>query len=150
VYLDSYRDVVVAAMRVLMLGCLPRAFLAHNSGAQTIASRLPARTPSPRKLLPSPPGQQHPSLALHINCPGPACPKDHRILHFKMPTTLQEFESVWPRIRADLQQHAQQYKLPQDSLDWFTKVPSSHRVALAPTCSCLTLVSRLQHSGREM
>jgi hypothetical protein len=39
-----------------------------------------------------------------------------------MPTTLQEFESVWPRIRADIQAHAQQYKLPQQSLDWFTKV----------------------------
>jgi hypothetical protein len=40
-----------------------------------------------------------------------------------MPTTIKEFESVWPRIRADLQAHCQQYKLPQDSLDWFSKVP---------------------------
>jgi hypothetical protein len=40
-----------------------------------------------------------------------------------MPTTIEEFESVWPRIRADLQAHCEQYKLPQDSLDWFTKVP---------------------------
>jgi hypothetical protein len=39
-----------------------------------------------------------------------------------MPTTLKEFESVWPRIVADLQDHCKQYKLPQQSLDWFTKV----------------------------
>ncbi|KAH8732103.1 isoprenoid synthase domain-containing protein [Phaeosphaeriaceae sp. PMI808] len=38
-----------------------------------------------------------------------------------MPTTLQEFESVWPRIRTDIQDHCKQYKLPQQSLDWFTK-----------------------------
>lgn len=39
-----------------------------------------------------------------------------------MPTTLKEFESVWPRIVADLQDHCKGYKLPQQSLDWFTKV----------------------------
>lgn len=43
-----------------------------------------------------------------------------------MPTTLKEFESVWPRIVADLQEHAKQYKLPQQSLDWFTKVYLHH------------------------
>jgi farnesyl diphosphate synthase len=43
-----------------------------------------------------------------------------------MPTTLKEFESVWPRIRADLQDHCKQYKLPQQSLDWFTKVCTCH------------------------
>jgi farnesyl diphosphate synthase len=42
-----------------------------------------------------------------------------------MPTTIQEFEGVWPRIVADLQAHCRQYKLPQQSLDWFTKVPST-------------------------
>ena len=39
-----------------------------------------------------------------------------------MPTTLKEFESVWPRIVTDLQNHCKGYKLPQQSLDWFTKV----------------------------
>jgi farnesyl diphosphate synthase len=39
-----------------------------------------------------------------------------------MSTTLEEFESVWPRIVADLQDHCKQYKLPQQSLDWFTQV----------------------------
>ncbi|KAF1936999.1 terpenoid synthase [Clathrospora elynae] len=38
-----------------------------------------------------------------------------------MPTTLKEFEGVWPRIVADLQEHCKQYKLPQQSLDWFIK-----------------------------
>ncbi|KAF2467830.1 terpenoid synthase [Lindgomyces ingoldianus] len=38
-----------------------------------------------------------------------------------MPTTLKEFESVWPRITVDLESHCKQYKLPQQSLDWFVK-----------------------------
>jgi hypothetical protein len=43
-------------------------------------------------------------------------------LKVKMPTTLKEFESVWPRIVADLQDHCKGYNLPKQSLDWFTKV----------------------------
>ena len=39
-----------------------------------------------------------------------------------MPTTLKEFESVWPRIVADLEDHCKQYKLPKQSLDWFVEV----------------------------
>ncbi|CAA9962829.1 hypothetical protein CFE70_006255 [Pyrenophora teres f. teres 0-1] len=38
-----------------------------------------------------------------------------------MATTLKDFESVWPRIVADLQDHCKGYKLPQNCLDWFTK-----------------------------
>jgi hypothetical protein len=55
-----------------------------------------------------------------------------------MPTTLKEFESVWPRIVADLQDHCKGYKLPQQSLDWFTKVPprtmlsTSHMLTTTP------------------
>jgi farnesyl diphosphate synthase len=41
-----------------------------------------------------------------------------------MPTTLKEFESVWPRIVQDLVSHSQQYKLPRQPLDWFVKVRS--------------------------
>lgn len=67
-----------------------------------------------------------------------------------MPTTLKEFESVWPRIVADLQDHCKAYQLPQQSLDWFTKVSlpciSHHHV----TCSHPNPVSRLQHSRREV
>ncbi|KAH7134977.1 isoprenoid synthase domain-containing protein [Dendryphion nanum] len=38
-----------------------------------------------------------------------------------MATTLQDFESVWPRIVGDLEAHCKHYKLPQQSLDWFIK-----------------------------
>ncbi|KAF2021421.1 terpenoid synthase [Aaosphaeria arxii CBS 175.79] len=38
-----------------------------------------------------------------------------------MPTSLQDFESVWPRIVGDLEAHCKHYKLPQQSLDWFIK-----------------------------
>ncbi|KAJ4346704.1 Farnesyl pyrophosphate synthetase [Didymosphaeria variabile] len=38
-----------------------------------------------------------------------------------MPTTLKEFESVWPRIRDDVAGHAKSYKLPQQPLDWFVQ-----------------------------
>ena len=39
-----------------------------------------------------------------------------------MPTTLKEFESVWPRIVADIEGHAKSYKLPKQPLDWFVQV----------------------------
>lgn len=42
-----------------------------------------------------------------------------------MPTTLQEFESVWPRILDDLTEHCKGYKLPQQSLDWFRMVSTA-------------------------
>lgn len=34
---------------------------------------------------------------------------------------MKEFESVWPRIVSDLEEHCKQYKLPKQSLDWFTE-----------------------------
>lgn len=37
-------------------------------------------------------------------------------------TTLKEFESVFPKLEADLAEHAQKYKLPQAELEWFKKV----------------------------
>ncbi|RYP79264.1 hypothetical protein DL770_006749 [Monosporascus sp. CRB-9-2] len=36
-------------------------------------------------------------------------------------TTLQEFESVFPKLEADLLESAKGYKLPQDQLDWYKK-----------------------------
>jgi farnesyl diphosphate synthase len=36
-----------------------------------------------------------------------------------MPTTLKQFESVFPKLVADLKQHAEQYKLPAQALKWF-------------------------------
>ena len=68
----------------------------------------------------------------------------------KMSTTLKEFESVWPRIVADLQDHCKQYKLPQQPLDWFTKVYPNNEPLQGPTCSPHPLVAGLQHCRRKM
>ncbi|KAF2718987.1 ERG20 farnesyl diphosphate synthase [Polychaeton citri CBS 116435] len=38
-----------------------------------------------------------------------------------MPTTLKEFESVFPKLVEDLKEHCDQYKLPKQALDWFEK-----------------------------
>ena len=40
----------------------------------------------------------------------------------KMPTTLKEFETVFPTLVKDLKEHCQKYKLPDQALDWFEKV----------------------------
>lgn len=37
-------------------------------------------------------------------------------------TTLKEFEAVFPKLEADLVEHAQKYKLPKAELEWFQKV----------------------------
>lgn len=39
-----------------------------------------------------------------------------------MPTTLKEFEAVFPKLVADLKQHCEQYKLPTQALKWFEEV----------------------------
>ena len=39
-----------------------------------------------------------------------------------MPTTLKQFESVFPKLVSDLKQHAEQYKLPTQALKWFEEV----------------------------
>lgn len=63
-------------------------------------------------------------------------------------TTLKEFESVWPRIVADLEGHCKQYQLPQQSLDWFVKVYAFN----PPRAPRLTLgsVAELQHCRWKM
>ncbi|KAF2841155.1 ERG20 farnesyl diphosphate synthase [Patellaria atrata CBS 101060] len=38
-----------------------------------------------------------------------------------MPTTLKEFESVWPQLVEALADHCRQYKLPDNALKWFTE-----------------------------
>ncbi|KZF20197.1 ERG20 farnesyl diphosphate synthase [Xylona heveae TC161] len=38
-----------------------------------------------------------------------------------MPTTLKEFESVFPKLLEVLSEHAQQYKLPTNALEWYQK-----------------------------
>lgn len=37
-------------------------------------------------------------------------------------TTLKEFEAVFPKLEADLLEHAQNYKLPKAELEWFKTV----------------------------
>lgn len=39
-----------------------------------------------------------------------------------MPTTLKDFEAVFPKLVADLKQHCEQYKLPTQALEWFEEV----------------------------
>ena len=41
-----------------------------------------------------------------------------------MPTTLKDFESVFPRLVEDLSQQCQQYGLPKNALEWYQKVDS--------------------------
>lgn len=39
-----------------------------------------------------------------------------------MPTTLKEFESVFPTLVKDMKEHCQKYKLPEQALKWFEHV----------------------------
>lgn len=51
-------------------------------------------------------------------------------------TTLQEFESVFPKLEADLVEHAQKYKLPKEELEWYKAVsapPSPRRPPASAT-----------------
>lgn len=42
-----------------------------------------------------------------------------------MPTTLKEFEAVFPSLVEDLSQHASTYKLPENALKWYLEVKMS-------------------------
>lgn len=39
-----------------------------------------------------------------------------------MPTTLREFESVFPRLVEDLSAHCKEHNLPDNALQWFQRV----------------------------
>lgn len=39
-----------------------------------------------------------------------------------MPTTLKEFEAVFPLLVEDLSQHAKSYGLPENALKWYQEV----------------------------
>ena len=94
--------------------------IVHKQHAPTL-TRLPALTMWGSR-----------NLGAHRLCPSTAPPpltpivvrskQQPNQLTLIMPTTLKEFESVWPRIVADLQDHCKGYNLPKQSLDWFTKV----------------------------
>jgi hypothetical protein len=45
-------------------------------------------------------------------------------------TTLQEFESVYPKLEEALLEHARSYKLPQAELEWYKKVKSRRSLPL--------------------
>ena len=45
-----------------------------------------------------------------------------RTFAVNMPTTLKDFESVFPRLVEDLTQQCQQYGLPKNALEWYQKV----------------------------
>lgn len=40
-------------------------------------------------------------------------------------TTLKEFEAVFPKLEADLAEHAQKYNLPKEELEWYKAVSVS-------------------------
>lgn len=59
-------------------------------------------------------------------------------------TTLQEFEAVFPKLEADLVEHAESYKLPQKQIDWYKAVgaPATSpcvEVTLKSDQSCLVV-----------
>ena len=39
-----------------------------------------------------------------------------------MPTSLKDFETVFPRLVEDLKEHCKHYKLPDQALTWFEQV----------------------------
>jgi len=71
-------------------------------------------------------------------------------------TTLQEFESVFPKLQEALLEHAKSYKLPQEQLDWYKKVGAAQWTALAwvkkaaMANTTLDTESRSQHTWRKM
>lgn len=42
-----------------------------------------------------------------------------------MPTTLKEFESVFPKLVEDLTEHAKEHGIPSNALKWYQDVSSS-------------------------
>lgn len=40
-------------------------------------------------------------------------------------TTLKEFEAVFPKLEADLAEHALKYNLPKEELEWYKAVSTS-------------------------
>lgn len=61
-------------------------------------------------------------------------PKRQKLDDQPQKTTLKEFEAVFPKLEADLLEHAQTYKLPKVELEWFKTVsllPASPSTGLA-------------------
>lgn len=60
-------------------------------------------------------------------------------------TTLKEFEAVFPKLEADLIEHAESYKLPQKQIDWYKAVgvPGEHATVANIILSLKSNQSRL-------
>jgi hypothetical protein len=61
-------------------------------------------------------------------------------------TTLKEFEAVYAKLEETILDHARQYKLPQQELDWLKTVSLSSRIPLSLIVATLS-VSGLPESG---
>lgn len=125
---------------------------------QSINRRGSTRPPYPAARLPSTATPPIPPLnPLYLSLlQSPLLHTRTRSRFTAMPTTLKEFESVWPRIVADLEAHCKSYKLPQQPLDWFVQVrripPGPSRpLSVSPALTRdLRSVPQLQHSRRKM
>lgn len=51
-------------------------------------------------------------------------------------TTIQEFESIFPKLEAALLEHAQSYKLPQKETDWYKLVRAHLNSAFGLSSRC--------------
>lgn len=49
-------------------------------------------------------------------------------------TTIQEFESVFPKLEEVLLEHANSYKLPAQALEWYKKVRLTSSPSSLPPC----------------
>jgi hypothetical protein len=76
-------------------------------------------------------------------------------------TTLEEFNSVYPKLEETLLDHARSYKLPQEQLDWYKKVilnlklfptsqPQVNQSPFHSKLTCRPLVPRGQPSRWKM
>jgi farnesyl diphosphate synthase len=54
-----------------------------------------------------------------------------------MPTTLKEFESVFPQLVDDLIGHAKAYGVPENGLNWYRQVKNNNKPEYLPLSSVL-------------
>lgn len=67
-----------------------------------------------------------------------------------MSSALKTFETVFPKIIADLSQHAQQYGLPENALKWYEDVSPPPRLVPPSWLIPADPVAQIQHHGRKM
>src|SRR4051812_37948827 len=66
-------------------------------------------------------------------------------------TTRAEFESVWPSLVADLQDAAKKYNVPENALEWFTKVSAAehYTTPFSRAAMLIRAVAPGKYAGRE-